>query len=244
MVDFKTIFLEEFEAGIQDGSIKSICDFGSGESKNFIPLLEKYPHLIYVGIEPSTFHAKRAQENLARFKNVFIYNASGYSCPLGEEERWGKFDLVISLSVLEHVKGIETFLAKSVEAAKPGGQVVHRYDLGHALYPSSLKERFQVFLGDHYRSLLPESKFVSGLRPSKVRLLLESFGAQVERETYHQMPSHKKFLKQIRARGGEGEEILREMVEWEAKASKLMEKWEEVERLKLFPAVTVWAKKV
>lgn len=43
------------------------------------------------------------------------------------------FDLTVSLSVLEHVKYLDPFLRASVAATRPGGTVVHGYDLGHSL---------------------------------------------------------------------------------------------------------------
>jgi len=244
MVDFKTIFLEQFDGAIKDGSIKSICDLGSGESKNFISILEKYPELTYVGIEPSRIHADRARSHLSKFKNVSIYNSDGYSCPNGAEALWGNFDLVISLSVLEHVKQIEKFLSNSVSAVKSGGQVVHRWDLGHALYPSSLKEVFQVWLGDNWPSVLPESKFVSGLKPSRVQEILEQNDMKIEAITYHQMPDHKKFVKEFNLNGLENETLVREIVDWEFEASKYIENWEEDKKLRLFPAVALWSRKI
>jgi hypothetical protein len=62
----------------------------------------------------------------------------------GEKFQGHEFDLVISLSVVEHVKRLDRFLAVSVQAAREGGRVGHRYHLGHALSPSSLGERLRV----------------------------------------------------------------------------------------------------
>lgn len=244
MLGFKTIFLEKFEEDIEKGNIKSICDFGSGESLNFIPLLEKYPDLVYVGIEPSKFHADRAKDHLSRFKNISIYNTDGYTPPSGEEDRWGKFDLVISLSVLEHIKRLEDFLKNSMDALRVGGRFVHRWDLGHALHPSSPKERLQVWLGNHFPSILPEHKFVADLRPDKVAGILEKFGAKVEGRTYHQMQDHKKFLQYLGEAVGENEKMVRELVEWDFLVSSLVEKINEDDRLKLFPAVALWGRKI
>jgi len=240
---FKTYFLEKFEDEIKSGAIKSICDFGCGESLNFIPLLRKYPNLIYVGIEPSP-QAEMARKNLAEFKNAKIFRANGYSCPEGAEEWWGKFDLVISFSVLEHVKQLERFLKSSIEAARVGGQIVHRWDLGHALLPSSLKERFQVWLGDNLPSILPEHKFVCYLGPQTVLDIMEKYGFDKNKVTYHQMIGHKKLAQELDLNIKKNEDLINEIAEWEFKISESLEKIPERKRLKLFPAVALWGKKI
>lgn len=241
MVDFKTIFLEKFEEGIKSGKLKSVCDMGSGTSLSFLPLLEKYPNLVYVGIEPSRSHAEGATKLLKKFKNARIYHANGYS-PV-KHEYWGKFDLVLSLSVLEHVKQLERFLQNSASAARKGGLVVHRWDLGHALYPSSDKERLQVWLGNNMPAVLPEHKFVRDLRPSKVAGILPTCGLQVIDTTYHQMPSHKNFLKYFLQKDKESEKLIRELVEWEFSVSPLLGQIEESKRVRMFPAIAIWSKK-
>ena len=240
MADFKSIFLEAFEPDIQSGKITSICDFGSGESRNFTHLLKKYPNLIYIGIEPSKSHAQRARQALTPFPNAKIYNASGYD-PL--PEMWGTFGLAISLSVLEHVKQINKFLENSIGAVRAGGLVVHRWDLGHALHPSSIKERLQVWLGDRLPALLPEDKFVRTLLPSHVRRVMESKGVVVEQTTYNQMPSHKDFIKHLDQSDDIEVSLVRELVALESKMSQSLSDMEEVERLKLFPSVALWGRK-
>lgn len=241
MQGFKEIFIEKFEDGIKRGEIKSILDLGSGLSRSFVPLLEKYPKLIYVGVEPSLKDAQAARENLASFKSAEVINSNGYE-PI--RERWGDFDLVISLSVLEHVKQIDKFLENSVNAARPGGQVVHRWDLGHALYPSSLKERLQVWLGNYLPRILPEHKFVRMLSPKEVEGKLASLGVDIDRTTYHQMPNHKSLLKHLSPElGAEAQSLIRKMVEWEFEASPHLYSVPEITRLKLFPTAAVWGRK-
>ena len=239
MVNFKTVFLEKFESEIESGSINSICDMGSGLSLNFLPILKKYPNITYVGIEPSEEHAKIARENLKQFKNARIYNLPGY-LPV-EDKSWGSFDLVISLSVLEHVKHIDRFLNNSVEAAKVGGRIVHRWDLGHAFYPSSIKERFQVWMGNNVPFLLPEKKFVCGILPEDVVLGLEISGCKVESVTYHQMNSHKKLFKLL---PDLDEKLKRDLIDWEFAVSDKVANLEVSERIKLFPTACVWSRKM
>jgi hypothetical protein len=138
------------------------------------------------------------------------------------------------------VKRLDEFLRASAEAVREGGAMVHRWDLGHALYPSSLKERLQVFLGDHLGVVLPESKFVSGVKPSEVRERLIKLGLRFERETYHQTPLMKKLFK---LNTEMPEELVREFGEWEFRVSPFLQSVNELERLKIFPAVALWFRK-
>ncbi len=242
MTDFKTVFLEKLEPDIKSGRIKSILDLGCGTSLPFVPLLEKYPNLVYIGIEPSHKSVQVAKKNTGKFKNARIYNSSGYSQV--KDMQWGKFDLVVSLSVLEHVKHLEKFLKNSISAAKKGGRIVHRWDLGHALYPSSFKEELQVWLGNNFPSLLPEGKFVRYLGPSTLSRLMVTLGTVVDGFTYHQMLSHKSFLKYFTQKDAETERLVRKIVEWEFMASPHLDAIEESVRTRLFPSIALWARKV
>ena len=237
-IGHKTIFLEKFEEEIRTGKIKRILDMGSGLSLNFLPLLEKYPNLEYVGLEPSPRAVAQAKENLRRFPKARVFCTTGYE-PLEEEG----FDLVISLSVLEHVKNLKSFLETSVSMARPGARIVHRWDLGHALYPSSLKERLQVFLGNNFPFILPENKFVRYLGEGEVIRIIEELGASVEKTTYHQMVGLKKFIDLANQENESEVEIARSAVEWEFMAQPLVNKLDQARRYKLFPTIALWARK-
>lgn len=238
-MDPKVFFLEKVAetVGVSNGT--RLLDMGSGESKNFIPLLEKFPNLAYVGVEPSKEVADCARETLKRFPNARVYNQLAYESLPNE----APFDVCVSLSVLEHVKQLETFLKNSVAMTKRGGHIIHRYDLGHALSPSSLKEKIQVFLGNHVPTLLPEHKFVRYLSPDTVRHILENNGAYVERITYHQMPNHKAFLRSFTPQNPQEKQFARDILEWEFSVSPSLTHMSQETREALFPAVALWAVK-
>lgn len=216
-----------------------ILELGSGRSKAIAPLLEKFPNLHYVGVEPDPVAADIAQSRLRDYENATIYNELAYD-PIGEH---GEFDLCISLSVLEHVKQLEKFLEGSVKQVKEGGLIIHRYDLGHSLYPSSAKEKFQVYLGNNFPSVLPEHKFVRYLDPQTVRSILEDHGAQIEKTIYHQMPNHKQFLKLFDADSEEKVVAAKKMIDWEYEISEYLDGIDQRERELLFPSITIWARK-
>jgi 2-polyprenyl-3-methyl-5-hydroxy-6-metoxy-1,4-benzoquinol methylase len=216
-----------------------MLDLGSGQSRSFLPFLERFPTLTYIGVEPSRVDAAVARDLLKPFPNARIYDQLAYEPIAGEPP----FDLVVSLSVLEHVKQLERFLSNSVAMAKSGGHIVHRYDLGHALHPSSLKEQLQVFLGNTFPWVLPEHKFVSYVDPDHVALLLERHGASAERVTYHQMPNHKRFLKEFHPSTAEAEILANALSEWELSASPHLGSMSKRSREELFPTIAIWALK-
>lgn len=235
----KEFFIEHVAGELGVGEATRIVDLGSGQSRNFLPLLERFPKLSYVGVEPRKEDADAARMLLSRFPNVRIYNQLAYE-PLPDES---PFDICVSLSVLEHVKQIDRFLKNSVRLTKSGGYIIHRYDLGHALSPSSLKERLQVFLGNTIPSILPEHKFVRYLDPDVVVKILEESGAPVERITYHQMPNHKRFLQTFVADSEEKKALTERILQWELDVSPHLSDMSKTEREALFPAIAVWAQK-
>lgn len=217
-----------------------VIDLGSGLSKNFLPLLDRFPGLKYIGIEPDKGSADEAIR-LLRGKNATIINQLGYQLPT---QLMNSADLVISLSVIEHIKHLDDFLTTSVKAGKPGAHIIHQYDFGHALSPSSLKERFQVFLCHYFPWLIPENKYVAYVDVKRVVKKLEAGGARVDKITRHQMPNHKQLLKFFPIDTVEQQALADEIHEWEFKASEHLvsleiKKWE-----KLFPGVCIWARKL
>lgn len=236
----KEFFLSTIEAAHDfDKDALSILDLGSGQSRSFLTLLGRHPHTRYVGVEPSAVDAAVARELLSPFQNARIYTSLAYE-PLRDE---APFDIVLSLSVLEHVKQLERFIANSIAMTKTGGRVIHRYDLGHALRPSSLKERLQVFIGNTMPGLLPEHKFVRYVDPDDVVRMLEKHGAHVDAVTYHQMPDHKRFVKDFVPASSEAEALVTRLSAWEFDISPHLSSMPKATRESLFPAVCVWATK-
>lgn len=235
----KEHFIEIIETFIGiTGNIK-ILELGSGQSRAILRLLNKFPELTYVGVEPNAKDVKFARELLKDFPNAKIFNRLAYE----KIEGYENFDLCFSLSVLEHVKRLPEFLVASVAAVKSGGHVIHRYDLGHALYPPSFKEKIQVFIGNNFPKYLPENKFVRYVDEKTVCSMLENAGAKIQNITYHQMPSHKAFLKHFNADTAEKKTLQQEIFFWEDKVSPFLSEMNQKEREYLFPTIAIWAKK-
>ena len=214
-----------------------ILDIGSGRSENFLPILKKYPKLTYVGIEPKDSDAKTAQKHTKKYPNVKIINRLAYD---SLKEFNGYFDVVISLSVLEHVKQLEKFLRFSVAKAKRGGRIIHLYDLGHSLYPSSLKERVQVMLCNNVLTkwFMPETKFAAYVSEEKVKQILTKFGVRIDEVTRHNMQGHVSLLKKTQSAA-----LRNAIIECESAVSSRANSLPTDFRERLLPSICIWGKR-
>jgi SAM-dependent methyltransferase len=220
------------------GCVVRVLDLGCGDA-NYVPaLVAKFPTIEYVGVEPIEDSFKGAQKYLADVAHAKVHFQLGYdSIP---DEKDGSFDVVFSLSVLEHIKQLGRFLALGTKYTKSGGLVVHRYDLGHALHTHSLKEWIHVRLGNTIPWILPERQFVRYVPEPEVRALYKAQGVTPIATTYHQMPDHKMFEKYCKKLETTAVE---ELFVWEMKYQDLILKIPVPAREKLFPAVAVWGEK-
>jgi SAM-dependent methyltransferase len=162
-----------------------VLDLGCGTAANFETALRRHPNVSYTGVEQNREALAQAKELLAGLSNVELYEGFG--------ERFGgaDFDLVISLSVLEHVKHLHPFLSVSVQAARPGSKILHRYDLGHALFPSTLGERLRVGMAKRVPALVPAARFTTYPDVDSIVSRLSGLGVVDIAVTQSQMPSLK-----------------------------------------------------
>lgn len=143
----------------------TILDLGCGRALNFVKLLQKYPQVRYVGIEPSPLDCEKARQNMAGL-NATITNGYAYDVygKLVEEQ----FDLVVSFSVFEHVYRRLAYLRAAKDCLKPDGFFIINYDAGHFVQPVNLKERAKNVIGPimarlgqerYYQAFVPEADF-------------------------------------------------------------------------------------
>ncbi len=215
-----------------------VLDLGCGSAAYVPALLQVFPDIEYVGVEPIESSYKGALKNLDGVARAKVHFQLGYDAIRDEAE--ASFDVVFSLSVLEHIKHLDRFLALGVKYAAPGALIVHRYDLGHALHTHSVKEWIHVRLGNYLPVVLPERQFVRYVPEPEVRALYEKQGVTVQKTTYHQMPNHKAFEKYQEAES----ESVQALFDWEMKYQKDILNIPVAAREKLFPAVAVWGRKV
>lgn len=230
--------VREAVANTPAGHKTRIMDLGCGTASYVPLLLREFPEIEYVGVEPIESSFAVAQKNLDGLDNAIVHFKLGYDSVPDEKEQ--SFDLVFSLSVLEHIKQLQRFISLSAKYIKTGGLVVHRYDLGHALHTHSIKEGIHVWLGNTVPSILPERQFVRYVPEIEVRACYVKAGLIPVKTTYHQMPNHKRLEKNLKQSNGEA---VRELFAWEMKWQAEFLKIPLKEREYLFPAVAVWGKK-
>ena len=124
---------------------------------------------------------------------------------------------------------------------KPGGRVVHRYDLGHALHPVSWIERTLVFASVHVPWLVPATIFTGSPHPRDISRSLAAHGIIEAEITYAQMPSLKTAMNRLPWNDGESAlELGRRIVSLDAELSaRLRSRMDEASLMKLFPSITV-----
>jgi len=233
----KYYITQKIEEMAKEKPSMSILDLGSGKSLNFEKILKNFPQLSYTGIEPKKSDYEMAREKFKSRDNAVFINSLAYeNNPLLKDQ----YDLVVSFSVLEHVKYLDKFLNFAAQKTKLGGTCIHLYDLGHALYPSSLKERLHVWLcsNSFTQKFIPETKFVCYLSSLVAEQKMKEMGLSIDRVTFHNSPDHVKLIKTV----GEDYELIKQISENEVVWSSKIKNRKQQEIL--FPAVCIWSRKI
>ena len=228
---------EVIKNSASDKSVK-ILDVGCGTA-NYVPgLVKKFPGIIYIGIEPIETSFKKAQKCVDDIEQATVHFGLAYDALTAYEDE--SFDLIISLSVLEHVKRLPEFLQFCSRYLKSGGSMIHRYDLGHALHTHSWKEWMHVRLGNNLPGILPETQFVRYVPEAEVKREYEKVRVEPVRVTYHQMPNFK-LLEKYLTRSDSA--VMEEVFEWEINNQCEFSNLPIKVREKLLPAIAVWGRK-
>ena len=193
LYDFKTAFLDTLLRGCGGRPVR-LLDLGSGTSKDFPELLRQYPNVAYTGVEPNAAARATAAQLLSGIPHVALEGLWGESLAAHYHDT---FDITVSLSVLEHVKYLDGFLATSVAVTKPGGMIVHRYDLGHALYPVSVYERVLVIASRTVPWIVPAFLFTSHPDIMRITRTLTRCGVRDVSVEYRQMYGLKQAMNHV-----------------------------------------------
>jgi SAM-dependent methyltransferase len=230
---YKELLVEELfeEFG---GEPARVLDLGCGTCGPFATALRRHPNVSYTGVELHAPSLAKARAAIGGLPNVRLHEGSG------EEFAGDAFDLVVSISVLEHVKHLREFLAVSVRAAKPGGRIVHRYDLGHALTPSSVGERLRVAVARRAPALVRTARFTTYPDLDAITALLAELGVEGIDVVQAQVPGLKGAMNVLDPGSPADRELAEQIVALEARL------WEQVgprlsadRRDRTFPSVMV-----
>lgn len=234
----KAYVLHEIQKEVEKyNGVLRILEMGCGTGSHLAEVVRTHPHITYVGIEPSAEAVEKARTHMGSRDNVKIINNLAYET---ESDYKNSFDIVVSMSVLEHVKDLETFLELSVACAKPGGRIIHLYDLGHSLHPSGIKERIQVALCNNQtlKKIISEDKIAQYVDLEFVVEELKKLGAETTIVTYH---NNSKNVAHIKADLSMTEEEILQVAEQEIVDANTIADLAARERV--FPSVCVWARR-
>jgi len=217
-----------------DGRPARVLDLGCGTGQIFVDVLRRHSNVAYTGVDQDGYALRHARDTIGKYDNVTL-NAG-----FGEAFSGDGFDLVLSLSVLEHVKRLKPFLATSVGLTKPGGRIVHRYDLGHALTPSTQGERLRVAVARRLPVVVPASRFTTYPDQRTVVDQLRNLEIDGITVTQCQMPCLKAAMNHIDPTASTSAALAQRIIDLEA------DLWETVgrslpdeQRDRLFPTVTI-----
>ncbi|MFN8527620.1 MAG: class I SAM-dependent methyltransferase [Anaerolineae bacterium] len=166
-------WLDQYAAAKPDAVL---LDMGCGEALNFVKLLQKYPKLRYIGIEPSQEECERARRNTAGLNATII---NGYAYDMLGHSVQEPVDVVISFSVFEHVYRRLEYLQAAQACMKPDGYFLINYDAGHFVQPASLRERVKNILGPviaklgnegYYQAFVREQDFLTWVKQAGLKI--------------------------------------------------------------------------
>jgi SAM-dependent methyltransferase len=121
-----------------DGRLR-ILDVGCGDARNFVELLRAYPDVEYVGFDPSAAAVDAARRNLAgRRAEIFLGRLGEPLAPAA--------DVVVSFSVLEHVRSRREYLDAIAASLAADGTVYLNYDYGHFGREATAVDRVKTLL--------------------------------------------------------------------------------------------------
>lgn len=124
----------------------TMLDLGCGEGRHIFGLMEKFPDLKCIGLDPhiesldKAFEGLKFLESISNTKTNFL-SGSAYSLPFSDDS----FDLVICSEVLEHLHDYKDAIKEINRVLKPGGQFL-------ASVPAEFPEKICWLLSEAYQN--------------------------------------------------------------------------------------------
>ena len=123
-----------------------MLDLGCGEGRHIFGIMEKFPHLKCIGLDPhiesldKAFEGLKFLESISNTKTSFL-SGSAYSLPFCDDS----FDLVVCSEVLEHLHDYKDAIKEINRVLKPGGQFL-------ASVPAEFPEKICWLLSEAYQN--------------------------------------------------------------------------------------------
>jgi ubiquinone/menaquinone biosynthesis C-methylase UbiE len=124
----------------------TMLDLGCGEGRHIFGLMEKFPDLKCIGLDPhiesleKAFEGLKFLESISNKKTNFL-SGSAYSLPFSDDS----FDLVVCSEVLEHLHDYKDAIKEINRVLKPGGQFL-------ASVPAEFPEKICWLLSEAYQN--------------------------------------------------------------------------------------------
>ena len=124
----------------------TMLDLGCGEGRHIFGLMEKFPDLKCIGLDPhiesldKAFEGLKFLESISNTKTSFL-SGSAYSLPFCDDS----FDLVVCSEVLEHLHDYKDAIKEINRVLKPGGQFL-------ASVPAEFPEKICWLLSEAYQN--------------------------------------------------------------------------------------------
>ena len=124
----------------------TMLDLGCGEGRHIFGLMEKFPDLKCIGLDPhiesldKAFEGLKFLESISNTKTNFL-SGSAYSLPFSDDS----FDLVVCSEVLEHLHDYKDAIKEINRVLKPGGQFL-------ASVPAEFPEKICWLLSEDYQN--------------------------------------------------------------------------------------------
>ena len=124
----------------------TMLDLGCGEGRHIFGIMEKFPHLKCIGLDPhiesldKAFEGLKFLESISNTKTNFL-SGSAYSLPFSDDS----FDLVVCSEVLEHLHDYKDAIKEINRVLKPGGQFL-------ASVPAEFPEKICWLLSEAYQN--------------------------------------------------------------------------------------------
>ena len=124
----------------------NMLDLGCGEGRHIFGVMEKFPDLKCIGLDPhiesldKAFEGLKFLESISNTKTNFL-SGSAYSLPFSDDS----FDLVVCSAVLEHLHDYKDAIKEINRVLKPGGQFL-------ASVPAEFPEKICWLLSEDYQN--------------------------------------------------------------------------------------------
>lgn len=124
----------------------TMLDLGCGEGRHIFGLMEKFPDLKCIGLDPHIESLDKASEGLKFLESISntktnFLSGSAYLLPFSDDS----FDLVVCSEVLEHLHDYKDAIKEINRVLKPGGQFL-------ASVPAEFPEKICWLLSEAYQN--------------------------------------------------------------------------------------------